>query len=85
MQSLKFAGYANEMVYATVDQIIDPSYPPRIMNDALCSVLARSFYIYTFEYACGFLAAYVSAAVNLSSSVFATAAQEGTQRIATVS
>lgn len=52
------------MVYARVDEIVDANYPLCDIEESHCRTLHQSFCKQTFDYACGVMTGYVSAAIN---------------------
>lgn len=64
VQSFNFADYADDDVYASVDQILEPNHSLGVIDEAYCSVLAQSFRHHASDYVLCLLTVYLSAAVN---------------------
>lgn len=68
---MNFADYAHDEVYASVDHFIDRNRALRDIDEAHCRALAQSFCHCTFDYACGLMIVYFTAAVNPAGSTYA--------------
>lgn len=70
---LNLADYVHDDDYAEVDKFVDPNHLLRNIDKTHYRALARSFCIYTLDYACNLMTIYFSAAVSPTGVTYATA------------